>query len=357
MRNILSPAISGALLALVCLSATVRAQTATATLKGVVTDNNGAAAPGAVVTLTQASTGAKRTFSVDSSGQFTFTFVEPGGYRLEAQSQGFKRFVQDGIRLEVGQLAELNVSLQPGEISESVNIAADQTALQLDTGSGALGGVIERSQVDALPLNGRNVLQLAQLEPGVNSSPGSRRANPGLGAVGEISINGGRSLTNEIVIDGISVTQKADNLAALKPSPDAVQEFRIVTNSFSAEYGRTGGGALNFSIRSGGAKFRGTLWEYLRNDAFDARTAGDEAVGRLAFGTVLRMQHRKSAVMADELPPEPMIDQPGVAIRALHAEAAGAAQRQRRIAAPVHVKERLLAAQQRFSRAAHKRWR
>ena len=279
MRNILSPAISGALLALVCLSATVRAQTATATLKGVVTDNNGAAAPGAVVTLTQASTGAKRTFSVDSSGQFTFTFVEPGGYRLEAQSQGFKRFVQDGIRLEVGQLAELNVSLQPGEISESVNIAADQTALQLDTGSGALGGVIERSQVDALPLNGRNVLQLAQLEPGVNSSPGSRRANPGLGAVGEISINGGRSLTNEIVIDGISVTQKADNLAALKPSPDAVQEFRIVTNSFSAEYGRTGGGALNFSIRSGGAKFRGTLWEYLRNDAFDARTFFANATG------------------------------------------------------------------------------
>ncbi|MDX2033918.1 MAG: TonB-dependent receptor [Blastocatellia bacterium] len=279
MRKILFSAISSLLLALVCLSATARAQTATATLKGVVTDNSGAVAPGAAVTLTQASTGAKRTFSVDSSGQFTFTFVEPGGYRLEVQSQGFKRFVQDGIRLEVGQLAELNVSLQPGEISESVNITADQTALQLDTGSGSLGGVIERSQVDALPLNGRNVLQLAQLEPGVNSSPGSRRANPGLGAVGEISINGGRSLTNEIVIDGISVTQKADNLSALKPSPDAVQEFRIVTNSFSAEYGRTGGGALNFSIRSGGAKFRGTLWEYLRNDALDARTFFANATG------------------------------------------------------------------------------
>ncbi|MFN0123410.1 MAG: TonB-dependent receptor domain-containing protein [Blastocatellia bacterium] len=277
MHRTISSILTCVLLTLMCAAA--QAQTATATLKGVVADTSGAVAPGAAVTLTQVSTGAKRTFTTDTSGQFTFTFIEPGAYTLEVQSQGFKRFTQDGIRLEVGQLAELNVALQPGAISETVNVTADQTALQLDTGSAALGGVIERSQVDALPLNGRNVLQLAQLEPGVNSSPGSRRANPGLGAVGEISINGGRALTNEIVIDGISVTQKADNLAALKPSPDAVQEFRIATNSYSAEYGRTGGGALNFSIRSGGQKFRGTLFEYLRNDAFDAKTFFANATG------------------------------------------------------------------------------
>jgi hypothetical protein len=255
------------------------AQTSTATLKGLVTDNTGAATPGAVVNLTQVSTGTRRTFTTDTSGQFTFTFIEPGSYALDVQSQGFKRFVQEGIKLEVGQLAELNVTLQAGDISETVNITADQTALQLDTGSAALGGVIERSQVDALPLNGRNVLQLAQLEPGVSTSPGSRRANPGLGAVAEISINGGRPLTNEIVIDGMTVTQKADNLPALKPSPDAVQEFRIATNSYSAEYGRTGGGALNFSVRAGGTKYRGTLWEYLRNDAFDATTFFGNATG------------------------------------------------------------------------------
>ncbi|HEX4949524.1 MAG TPA: carboxypeptidase-like regulatory domain-containing protein [Blastocatellia bacterium] len=257
------------LLALISVSS---AQTSTATLKGVVTDNTGAVTPGATVNLTQVSTGTKRTFTTDTSGQFTFTFIEPGQYALEVQGQGFKRFTQDGVKLEVGQLAELNVTLEPGNISETINITADQTALQLDTGSAALGGVIERNQVDALPLNGRNVLQLAQLEPGVNTSPGSRRANPGLGAVAEISINGGRPLTNEIVIDGSTVTQKADNLPSLRPSPDSVQEFRIATNAYSAEYGRTGGGALNFSIRSGGAKYRGTLYEYLRNDAFDAKT-------------------------------------------------------------------------------------
>lgn len=255
------------------------AQTSTATLKGVVTDNSGAVAPGAVVTLTQVSTGTQRTFTTDTSGQFTFTFIEAGQYALEVQSRGFKRFTQEGVKLEVGQLAELSIALQPGDISETINITADQTALQLDTGSAALGGVIGRRQVDALPLNGRNVMQLAQLEPGVNTSPGSRRANPALGAVAEISINGGRPLTNEIVIDGVTVTQKADNLPALRPSPDAVQEFRIATNSYSAEYGRTGGGALNFSIRSGGAKYHGTLFEYLRNDAFDAPTFFANATG------------------------------------------------------------------------------
>jgi len=279
MRRTVCSLLPIALLALLGGAVDVRSQTSTATLKGVVTDKTGAVAPGAAVNLTQVSTDTRRTFTTDASGQFTFTFLEPGQYRLEVQSQGFKRFTQEGIKLEVGQLAELAVALEAGNISETISITADQTALQLDTSSGALGGVIERSQVDALPLNGRNVLQLAQLEPGVNSSPGSRRANPGLGAVAEISINGGRALTNEIVIDGISVTQKADNLSALKPSPDAVQEFRIATNSYSAEYGRTGGGALNFSIRSGGAKFRGTLFEYLRNDVFDAKTYFANATG------------------------------------------------------------------------------
>ncbi|MEP7341957.1 MAG: TonB-dependent receptor, partial [Acidobacteriota bacterium] len=118
----------------------------------------------------------------------------------------------------------------------------------------------------------RNVFQLAQLEIGVTSAPGSRGANPDLTASGEVSINGGRTLNTEALVDGIPLSNKGDNRISLRPSPDAVQEFQIVTNSFPAEYGRTGGGALNFSTRSGGKEFRGTLFEYLRNDAFDARS-------------------------------------------------------------------------------------
>ncbi len=247
-------------------------QTATATLKGVVSDNSGGVAPGAVVTLTQISTGLKRGFKTDSAGQFTFTLLEPGLYNLEVQAQGFKSARQAGLKLEVAQQAELNVALEPGSLNESVTITANETALQLDTASSALGGVVDRRQIDALPLNGRNVMQLAQLEPGVNSSPGSRAANPGGGAGGyaELSINGGRTLTNEVIVDGVPITNKADNLVSLRPSLDAVQEFRVVTNSYNAEYGRTGGGALNFSTRAGTSKLRATLWEFIRNDATDA---------------------------------------------------------------------------------------
>ncbi|MBO0800621.1 MAG: TonB-dependent receptor plug domain-containing protein, partial [Blastocatellia bacterium] len=111
-----------------------------------------------------------------------------------------------------------------------------------------------------------------QVEIGVTTAPGSRDANPDLTATGEISINGGRTLNTESFVDGIPLANKGDNRISLRPSPDAIQEFQILTNSFSAEYGRTGGGALNFSTRSGGNEFRGTLFEFLRDDALDARS-------------------------------------------------------------------------------------
>ncbi len=257
-------------------------QTATATLKGVVLDGSGNVTPGALVALTQKSTGLKRSFTTDDGGQYAFTFIEPGQYTMEVKAKGFKGFRRDDLTLEVGQSAALNVSLSPGDISETVTISGNETALQLDTASSSLGGVVNRKQIDALPLNGRNIMQLAQLEPGVNSSPGSRAANPGGGAGGyaELSINGGRTLTNEVIVDGVPITNKADNLVSLRPSVDAVQEFRVVTNSYSAEYGRTGGGALNFSTRAGTSKIRATLWEFLRNDAVDAASFFSNSSGQ-----------------------------------------------------------------------------
>jgi hypothetical protein len=273
--------LTGSLLLSAMLAATAQAQTATATLRGSVDDGSGKVTPGATVTLTQTSTNLKRTFTTGGDGQYSFTFLEPGSYSLEVQAQGFKLHKQERIELSVAQIAELNVALEPGSISDTVTITANETTLQLDTASSSLGGVVQRSQIDDLPLNGRNVFQLAQLEPGVNTSPGSRSATPNLsaGGVGELSINGGRTLTNEIVVDGTPITNKGDNLPSLKPSAEAIQEFRIVTNSYSAELGRTGGGALNFSIRSGGSKVRGTLFEFLRNDALDATNFFANATG------------------------------------------------------------------------------
>ncbi|HZF39752.1 MAG TPA: carboxypeptidase-like regulatory domain-containing protein, partial [Blastocatellia bacterium] len=259
------------LLTFLALGAIVSAQTATATLKGVVSDAGGGAVPGVVVTLTNAATNLKKTFTTDDGGHFTFTFVEPGFYALEAQAGGFKIHRQPRLQIEVGQTIDQNIMLTPGDVKEAVNIVATEPA-GLDTATSALGGVVGRQRVDALPLNGRNVFQLAQLEIGVTSAPGSRGANPDLTASGEISVNGGRTLNTEAFVDGIPLANKGDNRISLRPSPDAVQEFQIVTNSFPAEYGRTGGGALNFSTRSGGAEFHGALFEYLRNDALDARS-------------------------------------------------------------------------------------
>lgn len=280
MRNRIK-LLTAASLLVALFAALVNAQTATATLKGSVRDGGGQITPGATMTLTQTSTGLKRTFTVKDDGQYAFTFLEPGGYTLEAQAPGFKLYRQERIELAVAQNAELNVTLEPGNITDTVTVSANETALQLDTGSGSLGGVIARTQIDDLPLNGRNVFQLAQLEAGVSTSPGSRGATPNLsaGGVAELSINGGRAVTNEIVVDGIPITNKGDNLPSLKPSAEAIQEFRIVTNSYSAELGRTGGGALNFSIRSGGAQLRGTLFEFLRNDALDAANFFANATG------------------------------------------------------------------------------
>jgi hypothetical protein len=256
---------------LLALGAIVSAQTATATLKGVVNDAGGAPVPGAVVTLTNTATNLQKTFTTDEGGHFTFTFIEPGFYALEAQAGGFKIHRQPRLQIEVGQALDLDVKLEPGDVKETVNIVATEPA-GLDTTTSSLGGIVGRQRVDALPLNGRNVFQLAQLEIGVVTAPGSRGANPDLTASGEISVNGGRTLNTEAFVDGIPLANKGDNRISLRPSPDAVQEFQIVTNSFPAEYGRTGGGALNFSTRSGGAEFHGALFEYLRNDAFDARS-------------------------------------------------------------------------------------
>ncbi|MCM3873498.1 MAG: TonB-dependent receptor [Pyrinomonadaceae bacterium] len=268
--NTLQAMIIGSVLMIVIASST-NAQTATATLKGSVIDSNERVVAGATVTLIQTATGLKRTFTTDERGQYSFTLIEPGLYALEIQARDFKSQQQPSIRLEVGQTAEVNVELSPGDIRETVNISGFDLPL-LNSTTSSLGGVIDRDRVDALPLNGRSVLQLAQLEPGVNVSASARGANPDLTATGEVSINGGRTSFNEVLADGLTLTNKGDNRVALKPSADAVQEFRILTNAYAAEYGRTGGGAINISTRSGGTEFHGTAWEYVRNDALDARS-------------------------------------------------------------------------------------
>lgn len=253
------------------LISSVVSQTSTSALKGRVIDSTGSIVTGASVVLINNGNGLRKTFSTDETGSFNFTFIEPGLYDIEATFSGFKTYKQQRIPLEVGRTTEINVTLETGNVEEAVNINSVES-VQLETTSGTLGGIVERNRVESLPLNGRNIFQLAQLEPGSTSSPSARGANPDLTTTGEISINGGRALNNEFIIDGIPLTNKGDNRVSLKPSVDSIQEFKIETNSYSAEYGRSGGGAVNFSTRSGTTQYTGALWEYLRNDALDARS-------------------------------------------------------------------------------------
>lgn len=274
-------------------SGAVFAQSSTATLKGQVGDGTGKVVPGATVTLTRPETGEVKTATTDESGQYTFTFVQPAIYALEVQVEGFKTFKQTNLKLDVGQTAEVNIALEIGLQTAEVTVR-DDNQLRLETASGALGGVIEQERVESLPLNGRNLLQLATLEPGVVDTSAGREAFPTGQQAGSFSVNGGRGLTNEILFDGVTAVNKADNVPAFRPSPEAIQEFRIQTNSYAAEFGRSGGGAVSFVTRSGTRKIHGSLYEFFRNDALDANNffanragSGKEKLRANQFGFTL----------------------------------------------------------------------
>ncbi len=239
-----------------------------ATLKISVFDSSGGAVPRATVTIVDAARGVERTTITDAAGQATVSFLEPGGYTLTVKADGFAVHRETGITLEVGQVAASEVSLKPGSVNESVNVTSN--VAQLETTTAAVSSMIDRRTVDQLPLNGRNPYQLAQLNASVTTTVGSRGANPSLAAAVAFSVAGSRALTNQVLVDGVDINGRADNWPAFKPSPDAVQEFRILTNGYSAEYGRTGGGTLTFTTRAGTNSYHGTAFEFFRNDALDA---------------------------------------------------------------------------------------
>lgn len=241
---------------------------AAATLRVEVTDPTGAVIPNAQVLITDTARGIERTAVTDGTGTAIFPVLDPGGYAVQVRLEGFTTFRQSGITLEVGQVATVNVKLTPGSVQETVNVS--ENVSQIETNTAAVSSMIDRRAVDQLPLNGRNPYQLAQLNASVTTTPGSRGANPTLIAAVAFSVAGGRALTNQVLVDGVDINGRADNWPAFKPSPDAVQEFRILTNAYSAEFGRSGGGTLTFTTRSGTNRFRGTVWEFFRNDAMDA---------------------------------------------------------------------------------------
>ncbi len=243
------------------------AQTTT-TIYGAVTDRSGASVPGAQVTVTNTGTNQVRTAQTTPEGQYRFDFMPIGAYTLEAAATGFKKFVQKGITLDVNVSARVDAILDVGTMTEEVNVTS--TAAAVDTDNAQIGRTVEHTEITTLPIVGRNVYTLLQLTPGVTSTANSIVLGfPEQRTMINGGVDGGAGSVNYYLDGGTNMTGLR-NTGNIAPNPDAVEEFRVVTNSYSAEYGRFAGGVINIITRSGTNDFHGSLFEFFRNNDLNA---------------------------------------------------------------------------------------
>ncbi len=251
-------------------------QTVTSTLRGLVTDRSGGVLPGVDVTVIHLEMNTKRATVTGSDGYYTLDLLPAGLYRLEAEVAGFKQFVRHGIRLRVSEPSRVDVSLEVGPLTERVTVTAGVPLLQVE--SPALGEVIENQQIVSLPLNGRNFLELSLLVPGAYphapGSPGSARRNF------SVNVNGAREEANNFLLDGVYNTDPVLNTFALSPPVDAIQEFKLQTSTYDATFGRSAGAQVNVILKSGTNRFHGTVYEFVRNAALDARNFFDDPAAK-----------------------------------------------------------------------------
>ena len=239
------------------------AQLGTATISGAIIDQTGASVVGASVTVVNTETGFRRQSVSNGIGQYNLPGLVPGQYDLTFEMQGFKKAENKGLTLQVDQNARIDVKMEVGQVTESIEIAGQ--APLIESQSATLGAVIDTQKILALPLNGRNFAQLALLVPGVNSG------SPGAGGAEGFSAAGLRANQNAFQIDGTSNSDSFQNRITVRPNIDAIQEFKIQTNNYSAEFGKGGGAQVNVVTKSGTREFHGTAWEFVRNDAIQAR--------------------------------------------------------------------------------------
>ncbi len=248
------------------------AQGASGRILGRVADPSGAVLSAAKVTLTNEATGISRDAQTNDSGDYSFVEVAPGTYTVQFELTGFKKNVQKSVIVDVNQVVTLNSTLQIGGSQETVEVTSE--APQVDTSSTQLGAVINNDRsVNELPLNTRDTYQFLQLQPGVQSQLGSSNGALFAGAddAGSVSVNGGRTRANNFNVNGGDANDQFVNTPTIQPTPDAVEEFRVITNTFDAEYGRNSGSVVNVITKSGGNTFHGNVYEYFRNTILDAR--------------------------------------------------------------------------------------
>jgi Carboxypeptidase regulatory-like domain len=251
------------------------AQGASGRIVGRVADPSGAVVASVKVTLTNEATGISRGVQTNGSGDYSFVDVVPGTYTLQFELSGFKKNVQKGIILDVNQVVTLNSTLQIGASQETVEVTSE--APQVDTTSTQLGAVINDRSVNELPLNSRDTYQFLQLQPGVQAQLGNGNGSLFYGSqdTGSVSVNGGRTRANNFSVNGGDANDQFVNLPTVQPTPDSVEEFRVITNTFDAEYGRNSGSVVNVITKSGSNSLHGDLYEYFRNTVLDAKNYFD----------------------------------------------------------------------------------
>ncbi len=246
------------------------AQTATGSLSGRVTDASGAIVAGAMVELTSTERGTVNTASTNDAGLYLFPTVQPGQYRISVHREGFKQAGLTRLTVNVGDHLENNFKLEVGSVRDEVTV--ESTSSMVDTVSSTLSTVVTGAPIEDLPLNGRDTLQLALTAPGV--MPSIIGINNGSGAAGvpggEFTIAGGRDNAITYLLNGGNNTSVTYGVPVVNPNPDTVAEFRVIENSYSAEYGRSNGGVISVVTKSGTNQLHGTAFDYLRNTDFDA---------------------------------------------------------------------------------------
>ena len=251
----------------VILSASASAQVDTGSITGTVKDQSGAIVPGATVTITHEGQGLTLTGVTREDGTYIFTPIRTGAYRIDVELQGFKKEARTGITVGIQEQVRADFVLQAGGIAEEVLVTGASPLLQ--TGSGTVGETFKSASLETLPVNGRDYTVIARLTAGVVPP------QPGARAPLMFAANGVRPAQNNYLLDGIdNNTSNVDFLSGVayvvKPPIDAVDEIKVLTSSFSAEYGRAGGAVLNTTLKSGTNKLRGAVWEFNRNDNLNA---------------------------------------------------------------------------------------
>jgi hypothetical protein len=280
------PARCGVVIALILgmlISVRLPAQVVGATLSGTVTDQTGAAIPNAQVSIGNVSTGVKRKIAADTSGFYVAPNLIPGNYEITASAAGFATQVRTGVPLEVGAQQRLDITLQVGEVAQTVEVTSQTPQVELESSS--ISAEVSSTTIRELPLNGRSWTDLAKLQPGVAAietqhalGVGPERGNRGFGD--QITVDGARPQQNNYRLDGISINDHQNGAGSViggNLGVDAIQEFSVLTSNYSAEYGRTSGGVVNAITRSGTNQFHGGAYEFLRNSALDARNFFDGA--------------------------------------------------------------------------------